>query len=157
MNPLEQEEYREAVQEDLNKQNKEFYDTLSQEDKNKFDAISKVLTILTDANVKSYLFSELPMLSPDGIKNTVYQYNNLGDFIKWDKNGKMSLESKISSIYFNHAFIASFFNWARGMFLNPPIQELINRLLSYNLDWYNWNFKNIELPEAKFLKDDDKK
>lgn len=102
---MENQEHREAFQQETNKTIDDFKETLSKEDKAKYDAVDKAMRILSDANVKTYMF---PMLKYQGSKGkeVSIQYNNFEKFIKYN-GGKMTNQSIIDAQYDNLSFFYS--------------------------------------------------
>ncbi len=102
MIPIQNQEHIEAIQDATNKRNDEFKVSLSEEDRNKFEAIEKCFDILRENNVSAFIFPILP--TPEG-KLSCYQYNNALEFIKFTKSGQIEPESKRKLNIFNSLFI----------------------------------------------------
>ena len=77
-------EQLEAKQANINQQTKEFYDTLSEEDKLKLDSVDAALGILTKAGVPATIVAEVPSY---GIKQTgALTYHNWNEIYNSEKS-----------------------------------------------------------------------
>ncbi len=118
MIPQLNEEHYEAGQHELNERNEQLKETLDSLNKAKFDAVSQAMKILSDAKVLALLF---PILTSPKGGESVYQFNNGGEFAVW-KEGKLTKQSQIDAYIFNMQLFNGFINYVMGF--NPSFTRL---------------------------------
>ena len=111
--PIQNEEHIQATQEEQNRINESFKETLSERDKKRFDAVSQCFKILKENDVAAFIFPVLKC--PTGI--AVYQYNNALDFIEYDSAGKFTEEAGQKLGAFNTLFTYSSFVYMKDMII----------------------------------------
>ena len=92
MKILQNQEHLEAAQFEADKIRNECLKTMDETIQNRFKIISEVLEILSKNNIPCYLFPLLPH-GKQSKKLTVWQYNNLESFSKFDLAGKTTKET----------------------------------------------------------------
>lgn len=101
-------EQREALQRDVNEQNKRFADS-NEIAARELKAISEALDVLTKAGVAAYVH---PFCLIEGDKRAIKSYHNVDSFIE-TKNDKLSKKSFRLICHLQHSFISHWFSFIR--------------------------------------------
>jgi hypothetical protein len=150
-------EQLEAEQEALNQKNRELIEALSEEEREKYQAVGEALQILSRAGVQSILFSILPL--PEGHtspfeKETCFQHNNCMEVNK-PVNGVFTSENYIEMSRFNHMFIRAVINYFAGMTKQTTSLDfnlIFNVLYQCFIAWEEWLKNGTPPPDIqKFL------
>jgi hypothetical protein len=115
----------EALQVKISEKRKEFTDTLSDEDRAKFEAVDAAEKILTDAGIFFYLFPRLPNKKenfPNG--RSVWQWNNLTTLVELDENAVPTENGTKDISEMNSGFI----NWVADFMLESGDSDIIKSL-----------------------------
>jgi len=119
------EEHISAGQDEANAKLDVWKKSLQDSDQKKFNAVSQCFAILRENNVAAFIFPMLPR--PEG-GTACFQYNNALDFIKYDKNGRVTVETMNKLGTFNSHFIGASLAFSFGVLMrhNNPTWEEFN-------------------------------
>lgn len=156
INPMKHnQEHLEAAQQALDEKNKKLREEFDGKYDYKFKAVEDALKILSDNDIRCYIFASLPSLHY-GEKEGVWQYNNHSKYIEYE-GGKTTTASKAKTGMFNTMFLASFYSLIRSMFstnIIPP-EHLGMHIISQNNQAVEW-LQNGTLPtDVQKLMDDE--
>jgi|SRR5579864_1070519 len=116
MNPQNQ-EHLEAIQHGTNQKRQKELDSMTEEQKHKFEVVEQAVKLLTDNGIFFYL---LPMLySSEEKKEVVWQWNSTVALAEFDEKGVVTKESADKNGLFHSCMMASLFH----MFTDNKIDE----------------------------------
>lgn len=139
------EEHREALQNTLDEKNKEQLAQFNGKYDHKFKAVEQALQILSDNDIRCYIFASLPSLTCDE-KEGVWQYNNHAKYIEY-KDGISTIQTKVKTGIFNTLFLGAVYTWLRQCIgTDIPASILGQHVVSQYRQALNWLHNNI-LPE----------
>jgi hypothetical protein len=103
---LPNQEHLEAHQETVNKKRNKFIESLSNEERLKFEAVEKAVQILVDVKILFYLLPYLPC-SDNKDKNQVWQWNSLQSLAEFGNDGKPTEEYRDLNSKFHNSFYSA--------------------------------------------------
>jgi hypothetical protein len=150
-------EYHEAKQQALNDKNSKNYETLSDEDKKKFDAIEGAFKLLTEAGVPTLLFAKLPIPEESKIEKideAFWQYNNIADFVEYVNGGKPTIDSQANLLINHRLFAYSIMRYLCQYYpkLDDPCPNLGAHILKrWSAEGSNYIYHGAQFDELKQL------
>ena len=133
-------EQLEALQVKKNAQNAEEFETLTEDQKQKFLAVKEATEILVKAKIPAYIFALLDVKSET--RPRCYQYNTLGTMNTTLEIGFMDKASKKRNHLLNRGIVLSMMNllsgkWCGQVLKEETIKETVNFI--YNIYRYAEN------------------
>lgn len=105
--PMKQ-EYIEAANDASNKELNELIKTFSDKDKKKVEIIMEAINLMKNNNIIFYLFPYLPSYNPK--ENSLWTIHSFSKFIKYDKAGNLTEESRKLLVDINTNLQATLYN-----------------------------------------------
>lgn len=139
VNLLNNEEHREAIQANITSTTKAKMAGYGEEYLRKYEIIEEVMQKLTENEIRSIVWCFMPSNEHGTEREMPMYFQNLSNFIKWEK-GKASKESMKTMSYQNHMAVLGYLTWFRSYIMTNPhtIADVFPSLSQILDDAYNW-------------------